>query len=150
MLWQRGKAYPPELRERVFMLADAGLTVGTIARTLLVSVSYVSKVLSRREKTGETTARAQRCHLVPRLHDHAIRIQERVQAKPDSTLTELCAWLRQEHQMEASVALMAKTLSQLGLTLKKRRSMQLNRTGRMWPRNALPGGTDRPHSTRPN
>jgi transposase len=145
-----GKAYPPELRERVFMLADAGLTVGTIARTLLVSVSYVSKVLSRREKTGETTARAQRCHLVPRLHDHAIRIQERVQAKPDSTLTELCAWLRQEHQMEASVALMAKTLSQLGLTLKKRRSMQLNRTGRMWSRNALPGGTDRPHSTRPN
>ena len=48
--------------------------------------------------------------------------------KPDSTLTELCAWLRQEHQMEASVALMAKTLGQLGLTLKKRRSMQLNRT----------------------
>jgi transposase len=79
-----------------------------------------------------------------------IRVQERVKAKPDSTLTELCAWLRQEHQMEASVALMAKTLSQLGLTLKKRRSMQLNRTGRMWPRNALPGGTDRPPSTRPN
>ena len=72
MLWQRGKAYPPELRERVFILADTGLTVGAIARTLLVSVSYVSKVLSRREKTGETAARAQRCHLVPRLHDHAI------------------------------------------------------------------------------
>ena len=51
MLWQRGKTYPPELRERVFILADAGLRVGAIARTLLVSVSYVSKVLSRREKT---------------------------------------------------------------------------------------------------
>ena len=149
-MWQRGKAYPPELRERVFILADTGLTVGAIARTLLVSVSYVSKVLSRREKTGETAARAQRCHLVPRLHDHAIHIKERVQAKPDSTLTELCAWLRQEHQMEASVALMAKTLGQFGLTLKKRRCMQLNRTVRMWPRNAPPGGTDRPHSMRPN
>jgi hypothetical protein len=73
-----------------------------------------------------------------------------VQAKPDSTLTELCAWLRQEYQMEASVALMAKTLGQLGLTLKKRRSMRLNRTVRMWPRNVQPGGTNRPHSTRPN
>jgi 'Paired box' domain len=57
MLWRRGKAYPPELRERIFIQADAGLTVGAIARTLLVSVSYVSKVLSRREKTGETAAR---------------------------------------------------------------------------------------------
>jgi transposase len=138
------------LRERVFIQADAGLTVGAIARTLLVSISYVSKVLSRREKTGETAARAQRCHLVPRLHDHAIRIKERVQAKPDSTLAELCTWLRQEHQVEASVALMAKTLGQLGLTLKKRRCMRPNRTVPMWPRNARPGGTDRPHSTPPN
>jgi transposase len=119
MLWQRGKVYPQELRERVFTYADAGMPVGAIARTLLVSVSYVSKVLGRREKTGETAARPQHCHLVPRLHAHEACIKERVQAKPDSTLAELCAWLEEEHKLKASLPLMVKTLSKLNLTLKK-------------------------------
>ena len=139
MVWRRGKAYPQELRERVFMHADAGLLVGVIARTLLVSVSYVSKTLSRRDKTGETSARAQCCHLVPRLHAHEGLVKLRVEAKPDSTLAELCAWLKQEHKMEASLSLMAKTLDKLGLTLKKRSSMRPSRTARTLPEDARRG-----------
>jgi transposase len=54
MLFQRGKAYSQDLRERVFAAADDGGRVGQIARGLRVSVSYVSKVLSRCDKTGET------------------------------------------------------------------------------------------------
>lgn len=150
MLWERGKSYPQELRERVFVHAEAGLTVGAIARTLLVSVSYVSKALRRRERTGETAARAQCCHLAPRLQDHEALIRERVLAKPDSTLAELCAWLRADHAMAASVALMAKTMGKLGLTLKKRRCMQPNRTGRTWPRSVQPGRTGRLRLTRQN
>jgi len=45
MLWQRGKSYSQDLRERVFAAADDGEPVGQIARLLRVSVSYVSKVL---------------------------------------------------------------------------------------------------------
>ena len=60
ILWQRGKSYSQDLRERVFAAADDGEPVGRIATLLRVSVSYVSKVLSRRQLTGETTARAQR------------------------------------------------------------------------------------------
>jgi transposase len=48
MLWRRGKPYSQDLRERVFAVADDGETVGRIAAMLRVSVSYVSKVLSRR------------------------------------------------------------------------------------------------------
>jgi hypothetical protein len=47
MLFQRGKAYSQDLRERVFAAAEDGGRVGQIARGLRVSVSYVSKVLSR-------------------------------------------------------------------------------------------------------
>ena len=52
MLWQRGKAYSQDLRERVFAAADEGQPVGRIAVLLRVSISYVSKVLSRRRRTG--------------------------------------------------------------------------------------------------
>jgi transposase len=65
MLSQRGRAHPQALRERVFVYADGGMPVGKTAETLLFSISYVSKALSRRERTGETTARPQRGH-VPR------------------------------------------------------------------------------------
>jgi hypothetical protein len=56
MLWQRGKAYSQDLRGRVLAAADDGEPVGRIASLLRMSVSYVSKVLSRRQRTGQTTA----------------------------------------------------------------------------------------------
>jgi len=48
MLWRRGKSYSQDLRDRVFAAADDGELVGQIAARLRVSISYVSKVLSRR------------------------------------------------------------------------------------------------------
>jgi hypothetical protein len=45
MLWQHGKAYLQDLRDRMFAAADAGMLVGRIAENLLVSGPYVSKVL---------------------------------------------------------------------------------------------------------
>lgn len=146
MLWQRGKAYPQELRERVFACADSGMPVGAIASALLVSVSYVCKVLSRREKTGERAARAQRCHLVPRLHEHAGRIKERVQARPDSTLAELCAWLEEE-QAEGKPAADGEDHGQAQPDAQKRRCTRPNRIGQMWRSSARPGGRRSPRLT---
>jgi transposase len=128
MLWQRGKAYSQDLRARVLAAADDGLPVGRIAALLRVSVPYVSKVLSRRRRTGQMTALPQRGHLLPKLaslHD-AIRIQ--VAARPDATLAELRAWLSKTHQVSASSGLMWKTLDALGLTYKKSRSGRRSRT----------------------
>jgi hypothetical protein len=48
MLYQSGKPYSQDLRERVFAASDEGDRVGEIAELLQVSVSYVSKVLARR------------------------------------------------------------------------------------------------------
>ncbi len=62
MLWKRGKPHAQDLRERVFAASDAGLPVGRIAETLFVSIFYVFKVLGRRRRTGERTARPRQRH----------------------------------------------------------------------------------------
>jgi transposase len=120
MLWRRGKAYGQDLRERVFAAADIGTPVGEIAEMLLVSISYVSKALSRRARTGETAARPQRCHVPPKLAPLYGAIREQVAAIPDMTLEELKVWLFEIHGIEASTTLIWETLDKLDLTFKKR------------------------------
>ncbi len=119
MLWRRGKPYSQDLRERVFAVADDGEPVGRIAATLRVSVSYVSKVLSRRRLTGLTQARPQRCHVVPKLSGLYPAILAQVTSRPDATIAELRAWLLETHKVSASTGLMNRTLAALGLTFKK-------------------------------
>jgi transposase len=109
-----------DLRERVFAAADDGAMVTQIARLLRVSVSYVSKVLSRRRRTGQTQALPQRCHVPPKLAGLHSAIQAQVAARPDATIAELRAWLPKTHQISASTGLMCKTLAVLDLTYKKK------------------------------
>lgn len=128
MLWRRGKSYSQDLRERVFAEADDGEAVGEIAGLLRVSVSYVSKVLSRRRLTGETAARPQRCQLQPKLAPFYDAIRARLQEQPDATISELQGWLQQTHQVSASSGLICETLALLGLTRKKSCSAPPSRT----------------------
>jgi len=144
MLFRRGKAYSQDLRERVFALADAGEAVGEIAEALCVSVSYVSKALSRRRETGERSARPQRCHLPPKLLGLYDAIRAEVTARPDATLAELRRWLSEVHQVSASDGLMHSTLARLGLTLKKRRCTPQSRSGPTLPRHAPNGAINSP------
>ena len=110
MLWKRGKAYSQDLRERVLAEADDGAEVGEIATILRVSVSYVSKVLDRRRRTGETAARPQRCQLKPKLAALYEEIAAWVNEHPDATIGELQVWLRQTHQISASSGLICRSL----------------------------------------
>jgi putative transposase len=127
MLLRRGKAYGQDLRERVFAAADIGTPVGEIAEMLFVSISYVSKALSRRAGTGETTARPQRCHVPPKLTALYGAISEQVSSTPDITLAEMKVWLFETHGIEASTTLIWETLDKLDLTLKKRRCTPPNK-----------------------
>jgi transposase len=141
MLWQRGKAYSQDLRERVLAAADDGEPVGRIAGLLRVSVSYVSKVLSRRRRTGQTTALPQRCHVPPKLAVLHGAIQAQVATHPDATIAELRAWLSKTHQVSASTGLIGKTLTRLELTYKKSASERPSRTVRTSPRHVLNGAS---------
>ena len=141
MLWRRGKAYSQDLRARVLAAADDGEPVGWIAMSLRVSVSYVSKVLSRRRRSGQTTALPQCSHLPRRLTALHDAIQTQVTTQPDATIAELRTWLLQTHKVSASTGLMWKTLAALNLTVKKSRCMPPSRTVRTLPKRAVNGGT---------
>ena len=130
MLYQRGKAYSQDLRERVFAASDDGERVGEVAELLRVSVSYVSKALTRRRTTGETTVRSGRGHKPPKLAPFYAAIRAHVAERCDTTIEALRAWLLATHQVSASVGLMWHTLKLLGLTLKKSRSGRPSRIGR--------------------
>jgi transposase len=144
MPWRRGKAYSQDLRDRVFAAADAGKAVGQIAAALQVSVSYVSKALSRRERTGVTTALPQHGHVAPKLAGLHADIRARVAAKPDATISELRAWLRTERQVLVSGGVVWSTLAKLKLTLKKSRCGLPSRTGLRSPRRVTGGATGSP------
>ena len=105
MLWRRGKAYSQDLRERVLVAADEGQRLGRIATMLRVSVSYVSKVSSRRQRTGGTTALPQRCHVPRKLAGLDDAIRARVLTCPDATLAELRGWLETTHQVDGRFCL---------------------------------------------
>jgi transposase len=140
MLWKRGKAYSQDLRERVLAEADDGAEVGEIATILRVSVSYVSKVLDRRRRTGETAARPQRCQLKPKLAALYEEIAAWVNEHPDATIGELQVWLRQTHQISASSGLICETLALLGLTRKKSHCVPPSRTARTSLQHGVTGG----------
>ena len=145
MIWSRGKAYSQDLRERVFALADEGGAVGHIAKRLCVSISYVSKVLSRRRTTGETAARPQRCHVPLKLGSLNAAIAAEIAADPDITIDELRQWLSQTHAVTASRGVVFKTLAQLGLTHKKRPSTRLSRNAPMLPPRVPSGASVNPN-----
>jgi transposase len=139
MLGTRGKAYPQELRGRVLVAHDEGGRVGQIARRFKVSVSYVSKVISRREKSGETAARPQMNHVPAKLADHQEAIRRKLTTDTDMTLAELQAWLAKEHSISVSLRVIHKTLGRMMITRKKSSSMRPNRIGPTWPRPEPPG-----------
>jgi len=144
MTWRRGTAYSQDLRDRVLAYSDAGELVGEIAAALCVSISYVSKVLSRRAQTGELSARPQRCHVQPKLAGLYEAIQAEVKARPDATLAELRLWLAQTHEVTASNGLMHDTLRKLGLTQKKRRCTPPSKSVLMSLQRGLHGGRTKP------
>ncbi len=140
MLYERGKAYSQDLRERVFAASDEGERVGEVAELLRVSVSYVSKALTRRRTTGETTARTRRGHKPPKLAPFYPAIRAYVAERGDTTIEALRTWLLVTHQVSASVGLIWYTLKLLGLTLKKSRSGRPSRIGRTSLRRVRNGG----------
>jgi hypothetical protein len=52
-----GRAYSQDLRERVMAAVDSGAGAYAAASNFRVSVSYIYKVLGRRKRTGQTSAR---------------------------------------------------------------------------------------------
>ncbi|GAC1667125.1 MAG: hypothetical protein PVS2B1_25390 [Candidatus Dormibacteraceae bacterium] len=118
MSWRQGQAYSQDLRDRVL---EAQGSVNGIARRFGVSASYVSRARTRLAGQGQRTAGQQCNHVPPRLGALEGELMAQVAAAPDQTTWQLRQWAA-ARGVAVSHAALWKTLSRLGLTLKKRRS----------------------------
>src|ERR1700683_2362868 len=91
--------------------------------------------------TGQTRARPQRCHVVPKLSGLHPAILARVTSRPDATIAELRAWLLETHKVSASTGLMNMTLAALDLAFKKNPSTLPSKRVRTLPRHASNGAS---------
>ena len=119
MSWRRGQTYSQDLRDRVL---DAEGSSRQVATRFGVSVSYVVKARQRQTRTGAVSPRPQKppvMRLLVHVHD---AILAEMALRPETTIAELRDWLRIQHGASASMGTVWRTLSRLGLTLKKSRS----------------------------
>ena len=109
------RAYSMDLRERVLLESDAGVSAAAVAATYQVSASWVRRLKQRRRETGEFAPRAQRYGPRPVLAPHLATLAALIQEQPDRTLADLQAAL----PTPASLATIWRAVTKLGLTLKK-------------------------------
>ena len=119
--WRQGQALSQDLRDRVF----AATAVSTlVAARFGVSPSYVIKARQRRERLGDARAGAQRSHTPAKLAGHDDALRAEMARVPDATLADLRSWVRAALGVTVSLSALSVRLKRLGLTLKKRRSLQ--------------------------
>lgn len=147
MHWKSGRAYSQDLRDKVFVSVDAGVSVRETSRRFEVSVSYIYKALSRRRDLGEVGVRQSRGRPPRKLERHAEAIRTHLAANSDTTLRKLRSWLASAHGIEVSVKAVWSEVHRLGLTLKK--SPQGGRAGSARRRAAAPALADLAALSRP-
>jgi len=122
------EAYPQKIRDLVLGAYGQGLSTLEIALKYEVSVSWARRVRHRFEKFNLRESIQQKHGFDPRLGEAGRReLAELVEETPDATLVEL----KEKLSTPVSVSTICRTLLQMKLTLKKSRSMPVNRIVRM-------------------
>jgi len=94
-----------------------------------VSLGLVKKLLQQQSRTGDLRPRYRFCGRKAKLMpEHGKTLQALVAKEPDLTLAEM----KERLGLDCTVAAIHWVVTRLGLTYKKRRSMRLSKTGRMW------------------
>ena len=120
------RPYSADLRERVLMDSDAGLTTRAVVLKYRVSESWVRRLKQRRRQTGEVAPRRRTAFRRSALTGHADRLRRLVAACPDATLREL----RDRLGVAVGPTALWRAVRRLGLTVKKKSSGPRSRTAR--------------------
>lgn len=111
-------AYSVDLKRRVLSFYDRGLATVEVARRLDVSPSWCRRVKQRRDEPPRTVGGSR-----PKLDAAAReRLGRFVDERPDATLEELRARVREEIGVLVSVGCLWNTLRRMRLSYKKSRS----------------------------
>ena len=125
------KAYSQDLRDRVIDAVKRGeMSRRAAGRRYEISESVAIKWLERVERDGSREPVGHGGHRASKLMPHrdfleAVRVE-----KPDVTLQALCDRLLSERGVKADTSMMSRFFRRIGVTLKKRRSSRVNKTGR--------------------
>ena len=110
------RAYSPDLRQRVLIDCDAGMSTLEVAAKYRVSASWVRRLKQRRRETGSTAPKEQRHGPVAAWVEHTDKIAASVRDHPDDTLEEHRARLN----LGLSTTSLWRAMKSLGLTVKKK------------------------------
>jgi transposase len=115
------KQYSADFRDRLVRALDAGLARAEATRTFGVTDRTSRRWRQRQRETGSVAAtpRSGRHRRIDATGEAALR--EQVRAFPDATLAEHCAHWAATHGVTVSSTTMSRTLTRLGLPLKKSR-----------------------------
>jgi transposase len=114
-----GKPYSEEVRRGVVRGIESGLTYEEVADTYGVSVSSVSRFLTRFRSNGNVSPAKFGGYKRHALQRHEKQITQWIAVRPDITLSELQARLAKENASVSQAAIF-RFLRHLGFTFKKK------------------------------
>jgi transposase len=138
------RAYSTDLKERLVRAVADGQPMREAARRFGVAVTTVKRAVVQARETGSLARKPIPGRPRAIRHEQVVLLWARLEAAPDATVEEHCAWWRDQQGQELSVATMWRTIRRLGWTHKKRRWQPANATRRR----VRPGATTSPPATR--
>jgi transposase len=138
------RAYSTDLKERLVRAVADGLPLREAARRFGVAVNTVKRAVVQQRETGSLERKPipGRPRAIRREQEAVLR--DRLEAAPDATVLEHCAWWAEHQGPEPSEVTMWRAIRRLGWTHKKRRWQRASATRR----NARPGAKRSPRATR--
>jgi transposase len=114
------RAYSTDLKERLVRAVANGLPLRAAARRFDVAVTTVKRAVVQQQETGslEREPSAGRPRAIRREQEAALRT--RLEAAPEATLQEHCAWWADQSGQQLSVTTLWRAIRRLGWTQKKR------------------------------
>ena len=138
------RAYSTDLKERLVRAVAEGQPMREAARRFGVAVNTVKRAVVQAREMGSLTRKPiPGCPRRIRPEQEAA-LQARLEAAPDATVLEHCAWWAEHSDQQLSEATMWRAMRRLGWTQKKRHWQPASATRR----HAQPGVRPRPSSIR--
>ncbi len=125
-------AYSNDLRRKFLQAYEKGKgTLAELAESFEVSVGWAKKISARRTRTGQIDRppwrRGPQSRITPAVEDW---MREQIRRQPDLTLLELQQQMQPAQGLRLSIGRLWLALRQMGLRLKKSRSMPRSKTRR--------------------
>jgi transposase len=138
------RAYSTDLKERLVRAVADGQPMREAARRFAVAVTTVKRAVVQQRETGSLERKPIPGRPRAISSEQEAILLARLQAEPDATVLEHCAWWAEQQGQALSEATMWRALRRLGWTHKKSHWQPANATRR----SARPGGKRSPNVTR--